>query len=67
MFVIASGSGKIQNDISSNNIKMPLKITLQKATISLTTTFLTKEFPRNTTSILSPGEFPFLNDSRGIP
>jgi hypothetical protein len=33
---------------------------------SLTTRGITKEFPRNT-PILSPGEFPFLKDSRGIP
>jgi hypothetical protein len=35
--------------------------------MSLTTRGITKEFPRNTPSILSPGEFPFLKDSRGIP
>jgi hypothetical protein len=28
---------------------------------------VTKEFPRNSLSILNPGEFPFLWDSRGIP
>ncbi len=33
---------------------------------SLTTRGITKEFPRNTPSILSPGEFLFLKDSRGI-
>jgi hypothetical protein len=35
--------------------------------LTLTTRGITKEFPRNTPSILSPGEFPFLKDSRGIP
>jgi hypothetical protein len=33
----------------------------------LTTRGITKEFPRNTPSILSPGELSFLKDSQGIP
>jgi hypothetical protein len=35
--------------------------------LSLTTRGITKEFPRNTPSIVSPVEFSFLKDSRGIP